>query len=235
MAKPPTDDERKGYRYGKSGSYTVLEEYDEEAEGWYTMATLHEPDETRTGERLVTALTTLDAKSEQSRQLAAVVEALKEFANRHHNAHTETTGWSLEECHNGFCEQASALLADLPTAGAKLRCIDCDRLLTGVHYGAGTGDGQRFRCERCHHSRERAEKLVEALRKYGTHASGCLAHGWKRGDNEYRCNCGLDAALRGGGVISISTQTICMACCAAVGTHYCGLAWCTHRLCKGKS
>ncbi|KKL62205.1 hypothetical protein LCGC14_2187530 [marine sediment metagenome] len=52
-----TDEESKGYRYGKSGSYTVLEEYDVEAEGWYTMATLHEPDENRTGERLVEALT----------------------------------------------------------------------------------------------------------------------------------------------------------------------------------
>jgi hypothetical protein len=33
-------------------------------------------------------------------------------------------------------------------------------------------------------------------------------------------------------VIHIRTETICMACCAAVGPHYCGLAWCTHRLCK---
>ncbi len=33
-------------------------------------------------------------------------------------------------------------------------------------------------------------------------------------------------------MISISTETICIACCAAVGTHYCGLAWCTHRICK---
>ncbi|KKL75694.1 hypothetical protein LCGC14_2052320 [marine sediment metagenome] len=51
-----TDEERKGYRYRKTGMVTVLEEYDGEAEGWYTMATLHEPDESRTGERLVAAL-----------------------------------------------------------------------------------------------------------------------------------------------------------------------------------
>ena len=33
---------------------------------------------------------------------------------------------------------------------------------------------------------EREPGLKEALRKYGVHASVCLAHGWKRGDNEYR-------------------------------------------------
>jgi hypothetical protein len=36
---------------------------------------------------------------------------------------------------------------------------------------------------------------LAALQKYSTHSSGCLAKGWKRGDNEYRCNCGLDVAL----------------------------------------
>ena len=42
-----------------------------------------------------------------------------------------------------------------------------------------------------------AEKvvLVAALQKYGAHGSGCLAISWKRGDNEYRCDCGLDAAV----------------------------------------
>lgn len=61
-AEPLTDDERKGYRYGKSGSHTVLEEFQEDGEdsGWYTMATLHEPDENRTGERLVEALSSGD-------------------------------------------------------------------------------------------------------------------------------------------------------------------------------
>ncbi len=58
-----TDEERRGYRYGKSGSHTVLEEYDVEAEGWYTMATLHEPDENRTGERLVAALVVFDTNA----------------------------------------------------------------------------------------------------------------------------------------------------------------------------
>ncbi len=44
-------------------------------------------------------------------------------------------------------------------------------------------------------SRAREGELVAALQKYSTHGSGCLAEGWKRGDNEYRCDCGLDAAL----------------------------------------
>ena len=41
----------------------------------------------------------------------------------------------------------------------------------------------------------RAERRKEALRKFGTHGKGCLARGWKRGDNEYRCSCGLDVAI----------------------------------------
>ena len=44
-------------------------------------------------------------------------------------------------------------------------------------------------------ARSREGELVAALQKYSTHGSGCLAEGWKRGDNEYRCDCGLDAAL----------------------------------------
>ena len=39
------------------------------------------------------------------------------------------------------------------------------------------------------------EEARKALQKYSTHGSGCLAIGWKRGDNEYRCSCGLDATL----------------------------------------
>ena len=44
-------------------------------------------------------------------------------------------------------------------------------------------------------SRAREGELVAALQKYGAHGSGCLAISWKRGDNEYRCDCGLDAAV----------------------------------------
>ncbi|KKK70250.1 hypothetical protein LCGC14_2925890 [marine sediment metagenome] len=40
---------------------------------------------------------------------------------------------------------------------------------------------------------EALEEARGALQEYGTHGSGCLAKGWKRGDNEYRC--GLDAAI----------------------------------------
>ena len=47
-------------------------------------------------------------------------------------------------------------------------------------------------------SRAREGELVAALQKYSTHGSGCLAVGWKRGDNEYRCDCGLEAALAQG-------------------------------------
>jgi hypothetical protein len=57
------DEERKGYRYRKTGTVTVLEEYSKEADGWYTMATLHEPDENRTGERLVAALAAFDTNT----------------------------------------------------------------------------------------------------------------------------------------------------------------------------
>jgi hypothetical protein len=44
-----------------------------------------------------------------------------------------------------------------------LRCIDCNQPLTGVHYGAGTGDGQRFRCERCHGLLDALKAGYEAL------------------------------------------------------------------------
>jgi hypothetical protein len=27
-------------------------------------------------------------------------------------------------------------------------------------------------------------------------------------------------------------EIICLACCSALGFHFCGLAWCTHRACK---
>ncbi|KKL72700.1 hypothetical protein LCGC14_2082290 [marine sediment metagenome] len=29
-----------------------------------------------------------------------------------------------------------------------------------------------------------------------------------------------------------SAEIICLACCSALGYHFCGLAWCTHRACK---
>ncbi len=47
----------------------------------------------------------------------------------------------------------------------RLCCVDCGRALTGVHYGAGAGDGQKFRCERCHNLMERVEKLVKLVRE----------------------------------------------------------------------
>ena len=74
-------EERKGYRYRKTGTITVLEEYSEEAESWYTMATLHEPDENRTGERLVAALATFDTNDklvkavEKNNRLLAEISA----------------------------------------------------------------------------------------------------------------------------------------------------------------
>jgi hypothetical protein len=74
-----TDEERKGYRYEKTGTVTVLEEYDEEAEGWYTMATLHEPDESRTGERLVAALTALDANDKLVEAVGKINRLLAEL------------------------------------------------------------------------------------------------------------------------------------------------------------
>ncbi len=49
--------------------------------------------------------------------------------------------------------------------------------------------------DRMQTSRSREGELVAALQKYSTHSSGCLAEGWKRGNNEYRCDCGLDVAL----------------------------------------
>jgi hypothetical protein len=45
-----------------------------------------------------------------------------------------------------------------------LRCIDCNQALTGAHYGAGTGDGQRFRCERCHGLLDALKAVVARLR-----------------------------------------------------------------------
>ena len=64
-------------RYRKTGTVTVLEEYEGDSEndgedaGWYTLATLHEPGENHTGERLVWALTGLDdlrAKLQQAQE-----------------------------------------------------------------------------------------------------------------------------------------------------------------------
>lgn len=48
-------------------------------------------------------------------------------------------------------------------------CVDCAADITGkVHYGAGDGKGQRFRCEPCHRIAELESALAtaqEALRK----------------------------------------------------------------------
>lgn len=200
MTKSLTDDESKGYRYGKSGSHTVLEEYDREAEGWYTMATLHEPDENRTGERLVTALTTLDDRDALNWQLAAVVEAVETQDKRLvHYASGQDWFDNLPER-----AQLEKLLADSPAAQeieAKLCCIDCGRLLTGISYGAGTGEGQQFRCEHCHNLTERVEKLAEALRehaeerhRYGGHEEQGLGTTYQ--DCGYESCRDADVALR---------------------------------------
>jgi len=58
-----------------------------------------------------------------------------------------------------------------------------------------TIDGIRFLEHDRDRYKARAERRKEALRKFGTHGKGCLARGWKRGDNEYRCSCGLDVAI----------------------------------------
>ncbi|KKL63834.1 hypothetical protein LCGC14_2171150 [marine sediment metagenome] len=49
-------------------------------------------------------------------------------------------------------------LGSSPSTG--IRCVDCKGPLTGAYYGAGTGDGQRFRCGRCH----KATALYKALK-----------------------------------------------------------------------
>ncbi len=89
-----SDEERKGYRYSKTGTATVLEEYVEEAGGWYTMATLHEPDECRTGERLVAALVAFDVNNK-------LVEAIEK--NNHLLAEISTASPKciVESCPNG--------------------------------------------------------------------------------------------------------------------------------------
>lgn len=45
------------YRVRKTGTVTVLEEFEVGVGGWYTMATLHEPGEVQTGNHIVAALT----------------------------------------------------------------------------------------------------------------------------------------------------------------------------------
>ena len=50
-----------------------------------------------------------------------------------------------------------------PSTG--IRCVDCKGPLTGAYYGAGTGDGQRFRCGRCHKATGLYEALVPLLRR----------------------------------------------------------------------
>jgi hypothetical protein len=73
------------------------------------------------------------------------------------------------------------------------------RLQAALTEAQRRGDGYKGESETSFARARRAETALDGYKalaeKYSAHGSGCLARGWKRGDNEYRCDCGLDAAF----------------------------------------
>jgi hypothetical protein len=59
--------------------------------------------------------------------------------------------WCQDHPKTKWMPYRSAKTPEWFTKWLERRCIDCLRSLDGtVHLGAGSGDGQRFRCEPCH-------------------------------------------------------------------------------------
>ncbi len=51
----------------------------------------------------------------------------------------------------------------LDPANYEARCVDCNRGLGEIFYGAGDGRGQRFRCRPCHENVDLRRSCAEVL------------------------------------------------------------------------